>query len=267
MSKWYDTRCFRFLAGAALLAGLFAAWGPAARAGTLQITISEGASSFTIVDNDPNDSNGLVNLIQAASASLNTGIFPDFTIVGLNASTNNPGADNPVGATLTVGGEIQRTTPGAAATLTITVTDTDYVIPSGAPPTLELHSSNSSTFTNVPKGDTSQFTSWFNPSNLPYATDVASPTLTLTSTGVTLNSSASTAVPVTTGSILAYGLTNTTVITLGGEDGSLVPDVVFGGSTQILSAVPEPASLSLLAAGLPLAIWSWYKRRRLSLGS
>jgi len=262
MSKWYHFDKARLVAGAAVLTGLIGMWSPQASAGTLEMIVSSGATTFDVLDNGPLDTNPAVNQIQALATGL---VFPDFNIVGLNASTNNPGAANPAGAVLTVGGEVQRSTGGGAATLSVVVTDTDYTIPLGSQ--LTLNSSNSATFSAVPAGGTSAFTSWFNPSNTPGAMDVPSPTGTLTSTSTNVNGSSNTAAPTPVGSSNPYGLTNETVITVGGATGAGIPDVVFGGSTQVLNAVPEPASLSLLAAGLPLAIWGWIKRRRLSLGS
>jgi hypothetical protein len=54
-----------------------------------------------------------------------------------------------------------------------------------------------------------------------------------------------------------YGLTNQTVITMTGAGG----DLVFGGST-VITSIPEPASMSLLALGLPLTFWTLIRRRR-----
>ena len=115
---------------------------------------------------------------------------------------------------------------------------------------------NSATFTNVPAGDTSAFKSWFNPSNAPLAKDIPSPLLTLTSTGTAPTASREGLSPSRRLDPNPYGLTNETIISLTGG-GRLVPDVVFSGTTQVLRGIPEPASLSLLAAGFPLAIWGW----------
>jgi hypothetical protein len=63
-------------------------WGPTnARAGTIEILISEGAFTYDILDNGPLDTQPAANLIQALATAL---VFPDFTIVGLNASTKQP---------------------------------------------------------------------------------------------------------------------------------------------------------------------------------
>jgi len=265
MKKWYDFRCARLLASAAILTGVFSVWGSQSRAGTLEIVISDGTTSYDILDGSPLDSNPNPNQITAIASSL---VFPDFTVIGLNASTNNPGAPDPTGAVMTAGGEVQRSTAGGPLGLTVTVTDTDYTVPIGS--SMTLSSGASALFTNVPAGNTSAGTSWFNPSNTPLAKDAppAGPT-TLTADGSTPFSPGAPPVTVPVGATNPYGLTNETVITLSGGAGGATPDVVFGLTTQVHSnpVIPEPASLSLLAAGLPLAIWGWIKRRRVSLGS
>jgi len=258
MSERFRLNCKRLLMGVACgLAMLVLASGQA-RAGTLEIVISEGGTTFDILDNGPLDTNGAINLIQGLAPAL---VFPDFTIVGLNAATNNPGMDNPTGATLTVGGEIQRTTAGGPATITITVTDTDYVLPAGAK---TMTSQDSGTYTNTTAGDTQTFTSWFNPNNTPGAKQIASPTLTYASTGQGLNGPPGIPTPpVPVGSASTYGLTNETVLTMAGAPAGVTPDIVFGGSTKILgTAIPEPASLAIMLPALPVVIMGWFRHRK-----
>jgi len=231
-----------------------------ARAGTLQITISEGATSYVILDEGPLDTlvappPDNVNKIQALAAAL---VFPDYKIVGLNASTNNPGvADPTIGANLIVGGEVQKLTSGAAPPLIITVTDTDYNQP--AAPRF-MQSISSTQFTGAPAGDARTFQSWYNPTNAPYAKDIPQSALpqSYTSTGTGLNGLTQTSGLLPVPFINPYGLTNETVITMTGVGG----DLVFGGSTVITSVIPEPASMSLLALGLPLMVYNLMRRRR-----
>jgi len=265
MKKRYDFRSARLMATAAILTGVLAAWGPLARAGTLELSITDGTTTYSILDGSPLDSNTNPNQITAIASSL---VFPDFTVVGLNGATNNPGAPDPTGAVMTAGGEIQRTSAGGPLPITVTLTDTDYNVPIGS--SLTLSSGASALFTNVPAGNSSAGTSWFNPNNTAGAMQDSSGTTTLVSNGTSPFSPPGgppNTAPV--GSTNPYGLTNQTVITLSGGVGGATPDVVFGLTTQVNGnpAVPEPASLSLLAAGLPLAIWGWIKRRRLSMGS
>jgi hypothetical protein len=64
-----------------------------ARAGVLQITVTEGPVSYLILDDGPLDTllsppPENINRIQPLAAAL---VFADYKLVGLNASTNNPG--------------------------------------------------------------------------------------------------------------------------------------------------------------------------------
>jgi len=243
--------------GVACGLGMLALASGEARAGTLEIMISEGATSYDILDGGPLDINPAVNAITALAPAL---VFPDFTVIGLNASTNNPGADNPTGAVLTVGGEIQRTSGGGPASITITVTDEDYTLPTGSK---LLSSSASGTYTNVPAGDSQKFTSWFNPSNAPFAKDLTSGTLTFLSTGTGLNSHSGDSPTVPVGLASTYGLTNETVLTMSGAPTGVVPDIVFGGSTKVLAtAIPEPTSLAIMLPALPVVIMGWLRHRK-----
>jgi len=230
-----------------------------AQAGTLEIVISDGTTSYDILDDGPLDTLIGPNVIQALAPAL---IFPDFKVIGLNASTNNPGQDNPVGATLTVGAEIQRITGGAAATLTITVTDEDYTPPAGSK---VLSSGATGLYTGVPAGDSQKFTSWFNPSNTAGAKDPppAGP-LMFASTGVGQNSAQGSTGNIPVGSQGTYGLTNETVITMAGAPAGTTPDMVLGGTTQVLgtNVIPEPASLAIMLPALPVVIMGWFRHRK-----
>jgi hypothetical protein len=252
-----------------------------AHAGILQVTISEGATSYVILDQGPLDlltGAGNTNKIQADAAAL---IFPDYKIIGLNAATNNPGSSIPgIGADLTIGGEVQKITlasgpdnpvdpivagpdgsildspadtfgPSGPPPLIITATDTDYFIPPGG----VLQSSMSTTDTAVPAGDTRTFESWFNPSNVLYANDIpqgAPVPLSYASTGLALNSNGATASPQSVPASAPYGLTNTTIINLTGA--TTGADLLFGGTTVVL--VPEPAAIGTIALAAALLLFA-----------
>jgi len=262
MSERFRMNCKHLLFGVACgLAMLVMASGQA-RAGTLEIMITSGATTFDILDNGPLDTNPALNNIQALGSAL---VFPDFTVNGLIATTNNPGAENPTGATLNVTGDITRTTGGAAASITISVTDEDYTLPSG---TKTLTSNTSSLFTNVNAGDTHSFTSWYNPSNTAFAKDVSSGTITYTGTGAqTQSNSTPTPLMVPAGSQLTYGLTNETILTMAGAPGVTTEgagaEMGFSGTTTVLgTVVPEPASLAIMLPALPVVIMGWFRHRK-----
>jgi len=226
-----------------------------ARAGTLEIMITSGATTFDILDQGPLDTNPAPNAIQVLGSGL---VFPDFTVNTLSALTNNPGAANPTGAFLTVTGDITRTTGGGASTITISVTDEDYTLPTG---TKTLTSNASSTFTNVTAGDTHSFTSWYNPSNTAFAKDVSSGTITYTGTGPQTQTNSHSPLIVPAGSQLTYGLTNDTVLTMAGSTAGA--EMGFSGTTTVLgTAVPEPASLAIMLPALPVVIMGWFRHRK-----
>jgi hypothetical protein len=182
-------------------------------------------------------------------------VFQDYKIVGLNASTNNPG--DSTGSILTVGGEIQRITSGAAPPLIIQVTDTDYVLPVSS---RALHSTMSTTFSNALASSTVKFTGFYNPTNAPYATDIAQGApapLSELSAGVFLNSHGDSAAAIVVPDSPLFGLTSTIEF----NNVTAGADVVFGGSAQVAS-VPEPASSVLLVSALPFAFWAVRRTRR-----
>jgi len=257
MSKWFRLSRKCLLMGVVCGLGMLALASGPVRAGTLEIVIAEAGTSatFDILDNGPLDQNPAVNFITAQGSAL---VFPDFTVIGLNAFTNNPGAENPTGAVLTVGGEIQRTSGGSNASSSITVTDTDYNLPSNGK---TLGSAASGVFTNVPAGDNQNFTSWFNPSNTPLAKDLSSGALTFLSVGGGQQHFSNGIPPVSVGSAVTYGLTNETVLTMGGAPSGTTPDILFNGSTQVLT-IPEPTSLAIMLPALPVVIMGWLRHRK-----
>jgi hypothetical protein len=248
--------CKHLLMGVACGVGMLALASGQARAGTLEIVIAEGATSYDILDNGPLDTNPAMNVIQALGSAL---VFPDFNVAGLSATTNNPGAENPVGAVLVVSGDFQRITGGGAASLTITVTDEDYTLPAGAK---TLQSGATGLFTGIPAGDTQKFTSWFNPSNAPLAKDPPpSGPLTFTSNGDLIQGFKDATGKALVGSPATYGLTNETVLTMSGAPVGR-SEMVIGGVTQVLGTVPEPASLAIMLPALPVVIMGWFRHRK-----
>jgi hypothetical protein len=230
------------------------------RAGTIEIIISEGGTSYDILDQGPLDLNGALNQISSNTANAGL-IFPDFNVVGLSASTNNPGAADPTGAVLSLSGEIQRTTGGAAATLTITLTDTDYLLPAGSG--LKLISTASDSYSNA--SGSHSFTSYINPSNTPGATDMGTSTLNFGISGTGSNPSGGNPGTTTLSGLSVpapYGLTSVTTIMLAGASGTSTPDVTFTGQTQVLSAVPEPFSVTLMGTGIAFILFIRLRRAR-----
>jgi len=227
------------------------------RAGTLIINITDGTTSYDIFDQLPPDVNGNPNQIQVDPAGL---IFADFNIVGLTASSNNPGENNPGGAVLTIGGTVERTTGGGPVTLTITTYQTEFTLPQG--PAFQMISTTSNTTTNVPGGSTVSFESWYNstsPAVPPPPFGIPAPPifLPLPGTGEAGDTTMIGGLPPSP----SFSLTNQIELTIGGATGGTVPRIVFGGQTQLL-AIPEPSSVILLGCALPLGLLVTRKIRR-----
>jgi subtilisin family serine protease len=198
---------------------------PSARA-TLEISITSGAFTTTIIDQMSGDQNTGAGLIQVDVNPINTalaaaGIRLKFT--DLSALSSLPA--NAPGATLSMNGGLL-TTGAGGGTVTIAVTDTGYT----RPPTLPmLVSTASDSFARA--GGTRTFESWFSPTNGEFDEGAPAPMINngLSGTGSfaeTTTAGVSRSTP--------FGLTHETVMTLHGGNASFI------GKTTILAA-PPPA--------------------------
>jgi hypothetical protein len=221
------------------------------RAGTLIINITDGVTSYDIFDQLPPDVNPALNHIQADTSGL---IFPNFNVVGLNASSNNPGDNDPFGAVLTVQAHVQRTTGGGPEFLQITTYQTDFNLPLGAK--LTMISTTSSSYSNIPAGSTGVFNSFYNPASPavpppPFGTPAPPIVRTTSGTGSGSQTTMLMGLPGSTD----FSLTNQLTVIVGGATGTTLPDVTIEGQTQILTEViPEPASIILLGTAAPIAL-------------
>ncbi len=236
-----------------------------ARASSILITVTEaGGPSIPILDNGPFDTDPTAGRINVNPGVLNV-ILINFQFAGLHAVSNSPGAPDPAGAFLTIGGEVLTTGALSPASITIDVSDTDYTLPVGSSRT--LFSSASATFTAAPAGNSQDFTSWYNASNVLGDKGTPSASLINTSTGVHSNSHGANAPGVMVGNVNPYGLTNETVISLSPPAAGQSADLVFGGSTQISDApIPEPATLLLCVGGFSGLMALRFRRSRVRLG-
>jgi hypothetical protein len=243
------------LMGVACGLGMMALAASEARAASLIITVSEsvGGASVTIDDNGALDTNLAIGVIDVAAGSLN-GNLNNYTFSGLSASSNSPG--DPTQAFLKQLGTAVLN-DGGTGSVTVLASDVDYNIPGAGPGS--LFSSASNTYTNAANGDSQGFTSWFNPSNALGATEVTSPTVTLTAlTPPNPNSHSGDAATTPVTLTVPYGLTNSTTLTLTVAGSS---NQFTGATTITASAIPEPASLALLASAVPFTLLGAYRRR------
>jgi hypothetical protein len=257
MSKWLGLRGTGVVLGAVCALGMILCSGGVARAGSLEMLVTETSGpTIPITDNGALDTDPTVGVINVNTTLLNLSLV-NYQFTALGANSNSPG-------TAAIGSLSQNGTAqllaGGTGSVTVLASDVDYNLPNVPPGT--MHSSASNTYTNATAGNTDTFQSWFNPSNGLAAKNVPSPTVILTSTAANPNSQSADAAPTPITLVNPYGLTNEKVITLtGGAPGALAQDQ-YTGSTTITGAVPEPTSMALMLAALPVWIFGVMRRRK-----
>lgn len=259
MNRFLSAGRRHLLMGVACGLSMLALTVPGARAGSLQITVTESVGGFSLVitDNGAFDQNLAVGVI---NADVNNPAFnplmTNYNLLALAAESNSPG--DPDQATLFQSGTATLLA-GGTGSLSILATDVDYNLPAAGPG--NMASSSTANYTNAANGNPSAFTSWFNvppPVNLLDQKQVPSPTVTLlASSPPNPNAHAGNAAltPITISH--PFGLTNETVLTL-----SVVGSRnQFTGAT-VITAIPEPASFALLLTAVPVTLIAASRRRK-----
>lgn len=260
MNRLLSSRRRQRLMAVACGLGMLALTGIEARAGSLEILVTEtGGPTIPITDNGALDTDPTIGVINANTTLLNLSLVNyQFTSAGLGANSNSPGTA--VVGSLVQNGSVQLLI-GGTGSITIVATDVDFSLPAPGPGI--LHSSDSANFANGAAGDTQGFRSWYNPSNGLAATDVPSPSIGLVSTGFLGNSHSADAATTPITLVNPFGLTNSTTITLTGGTPGALSQVGWTGTTQVTAAVvPEPASLALLLAAVPVTLFGAMRRGR-----
>jgi len=244
---------------------LAVALAPAARA-DFEIIVTEGGGPAlpAIVDNQPGDLNPAIGAITVDPALINP-LLTNFTFSDLSAESNRttgtPFSND--AATLSQTGTVLRSgNLTGSFSITITAFDTDYNFPMGNPKTMTTSASDTFRFTTA--GDSRTFQSFFdNTNSTPPGPGLASPLLAFvppTGTGPFSTSNPGVDTPLGTQPI-PFGISNTTVITLGSSaSAQSAQRDQFTGATTI-TAVPEPASVGLVALGLGLLAVGRARRR------
>jgi len=267
MSKGFRSCRKGLLMGVACGLGMFAIAGQTTRAGNIEIVITEDgvAGSVTVQLGSGNEQMGAdMNHVTADTTALNNNLDAlgyDFHFQALGAIANSPGVNGLSFVDLT--GQVFRVNTGSggpgAQTIHIASSQNDFATQATLPGT--LHNFVTGNISNSP-GGVQTSTSYFNTSNGLNDTVGAIQTapLVFVSPG-----SAGSAPDVPVPSTAAFSLTGRADITLAGVFGVGTPATdQFTIHTSVGSAVPEPASMSLMGIGLPVVIvgLGWLRRRR-----
>jgi hypothetical protein len=230
---------------------------------THSFTAIEGTTNDVTDPSSPNHLN-TINIGGAAWATFqtNTGL----SLSGFNSVTNNPGTTV---ATISMGGTVQvsSSTNSDSYTVTTQVSQVNFASPVG--PTGTLTNSESSTISNTsgsagPPADSQSIQSWYDASNTlngvpgtahtPFGSYLlpATPNTTMSLSGPSLSTTFS---PVTA----QFSLTERVVVNITGNDG--VPGFgaqskdVFGGTLTLTALpIPEPSSIVMMLASMPLPL-------------
>jgi hypothetical protein len=263
MTKWFDVSHRRLILGVACGLAMMALAGQSARAGNISIVISEaGHGSVTVtlgtLDGPGSTSNNVTAAVDALNNQLDAQGF-DFHFNALGAIANSPASG--IAATLFLTGQVFRTTTGADASITIDATQNDYSSLISNPGVLTSFST--ANFFAADGGISQVGTSYFATSNTQDDTSGPSTTApTLTPPGGTAFEP-----PLAVPQTPTFSLTNRVVITLAGDTtgGSMPPIDQFTHSTTVTAVlIPEPASVTMLGMGMPVAFMGlmWLRRRR-----
>ena len=241
----------------------------AARADHEILVTETGGPTIPIVDNGAFDLDfATPGLIVVNTAALNSLLVNFNFSVLLSASNGLAGApfSNDT-ASLTINGNVARSTREGASSITIHSFDTNFLFPAGNPKTMTTAASDSFRFTTA--ADSRIFQSFFDPANLtPPGPGIASPLLAfIPPIGAGPHNSSNPGVDTPLGvQPLPFGISNATVITLGS---SFSPTAMqgdqFSGTTTVhtpAAQVPEPAAVPfLLSTGVGAALAFGRSRR------
>jgi hypothetical protein len=193
------------------------------------------------------------------TGALNTALLgTGYSFSSLSGQSNLPG-DSVVGAFVSDSGNVSFAAGGTGGTLMIVVTEDGFMAPASGAGN-QLLSNQTATFTGTTGASSQSYVGNFN-DHAGVNQDLATvpPTL-FGNTPIAQDASAMAGLPPYA---LPFQLTNTTTIVLDSlsTDPSFPGNDVFTGTTSVL-AIPEPASLIMMATGMPVSLVVMGLRRR-----
>jgi len=267
---------FAWAAGLVGLASLgFAA--PARAVLTIEVrsgTGLAGAAALTVVDNGVGDVNAKFGQI-SVDTDLLIAAFPTLNFVSLGGSANNVNPNTGAVfagedfARLTSEGEVQRLpgpTGGANSTLRVRTSQTDFNTTAPVGTTTQGTMNTQSTFigTFTDSNDAYTFQGFYNDNNVLFGQQQGSTPLTFIGTTTPDAQSANNGVSGEN----PFSLTNNNLITIGPSPGPLSsnrPTIQFQGVTIVTGgelANPEPTTVAMVMAGLPMLGFAYLRSRR-----
>jgi hypothetical protein len=215
-----------------------------AQAGILTMDVTEGASTFTMMDNYGGDLDPTAGSLVVDVAFLNA----QLQHYSLSSLTGTAGT-----SFLSQQGTAQRTDGSSAPALIVKLSSVDFVLASAS----SMVTTGNATFAGATFGDLMLAQSFVGASNLAFENSTSSSFVTLGAPfggfGSVNGATVTPFGPLSGG----FSMTNAQTITISGGS------VTFGSSTTAQNSVPEPATLVLVGAGLiGGGVRRWRQRRR-----
>jgi len=197
----------------------------------------------------------------ALTTALNSGsIHSGYSFSSLSGASDFPGATGPVGGYVSDAGNVTFTPGGTGGLLKIVVTENGFTAPvSGTGTTLT--GTATAIYSGAATTSSQSFVGNFKDNS---AVNVNTPTIVQLANGTSHDAHANTVTAGVPTYVIPYTLTNTTMIRLTSSGSSPSNDVFTGKTSIVTTAVPEPASLIMMVAGmpLPLVVMGLLRRRR-----
>jgi hypothetical protein len=234
--------------GLGLSALLALAAGPA-KAETLTISVIYGGATYSFAggSNSITVPNGVINGDLAGSG---------YTFSGLGGSSNFPGSNTSVGATITDSGTLTQS-GGTGGPITVILAESGFTMPTGTG--AAVTAAPVATFSGTTAGDTQTDVATYTGT-----TTVSTPMTTLTSNGTTSDSHSTSASAPIPSYVTPFTLMLTETFSLTQRSASSAMDSLGSTASVTATIVPEPASLIMMVTGmpLPLVVMGLLRRRR-----